>query len=217
MLRAGETFSYSEAGPEGLLAGKRVIVVESRGGLYSEGPAQAIDFQEPYLRHLLGFMGLSDVTFVHAEKIGYGPEARAAAIAAATSRAAAGVSSRGGLAAAAGAERPASLPVRSSAACRLPVALPAICIAAIASSTVRSFVVCEADTVAGTRHDQRPRCHHLCRPVPRSGRLRHTFRMRRTSGAACRRAPRLSLVAAAFRSVGLAIIALIASAYRLIW
>jgi FMN-dependent NADH-azoreductase len=85
VLRAGETFRYSEKGPEGLLAGKRVIVVESRGGLYSEGPAQAIDFQEPYLRHLLGFMGLDDVTFVRAEKIGYGPEARAAAIAAATS------------------------------------------------------------------------------------------------------------------------------------
>ena len=84
VLRAGETFSYSEAGPQGLLTGKRVIVIESRGGLYSEGPAQAIDFQEPYLRHLLGFMGLKDVTFVHAEKIGYGPEARAEAIAAAT-------------------------------------------------------------------------------------------------------------------------------------
>ena len=84
VLRAGETFSYSEAGPKGLLPGKRVIVVESRGGLYSEGPAQAIDFQEPYLRHLLGFMGLTDVTFVRAEKIGYGPEAREAAIAAAT-------------------------------------------------------------------------------------------------------------------------------------
>ena len=84
MLRAGETFSYTEAGPKGLLAGKRVIVVESRGGLYSEGPAQAIDFQEPYLRHLLGFIGLTDVTFVRAEKIGYGPEARGAAIAAAT-------------------------------------------------------------------------------------------------------------------------------------
>ena len=84
MLRAGETFSYSEAGPKGLLTGKRVIVVESRGGLYSEGPAQAIDFQEPYLRHLLGFMGLTDVTFVRAERIGFGPEARAEAIAAAT-------------------------------------------------------------------------------------------------------------------------------------
>ena len=84
VLRAGETFRYTENGPEGLLAGKRVIVAESRGGLYSEGPAQAIDFQEPYLRHLLGFIGLEDVTFVRAEKIGYGPEARAAAIATAT-------------------------------------------------------------------------------------------------------------------------------------
>jgi FMN-dependent NADH-azoreductase len=84
VLRAGETFSYSESGPEGLLGGKRVIVIESRGGLYSEGPAQAVDFQEPYLRHLLGFMGLTDVTFVRAERIGYGPEARAEAIAAAT-------------------------------------------------------------------------------------------------------------------------------------
>lgn len=80
VLRAGETFSYSEAGPKGLLAGKRVIVIESRGGLYSEGPAKAVDFQEPYLRTLLGFIGLTDVTFIHAEKLGYGPEAREAAL-----------------------------------------------------------------------------------------------------------------------------------------
>jgi FMN-dependent NADH-azoreductase len=89
VLRAGETFSYSEAGPKGLLAGKRVIVIESRGGLYSEGPAGAFDFQEPYLRHLLGFVGITDVTFVRAEKIGYGPEARNAALALAKSRIAA--------------------------------------------------------------------------------------------------------------------------------
>ena len=81
VLRAGETFRYSEAGPEGLLTGKRVIVVESRGGLYSEGPAVGLDFQEPYLRQLLGFVGLSDVTFVRAEKIGYGPDARDQALA----------------------------------------------------------------------------------------------------------------------------------------
>jgi FMN-dependent NADH-azoreductase len=84
VLRAGQTFRYTEAGPQGLLGDKPVIVIESRGGLYSEGPAQAYDFQEPYLRHLLGFMGLTDVTFVRAEKIGFGPEARATAIAAAT-------------------------------------------------------------------------------------------------------------------------------------
>jgi FMN-dependent NADH-azoreductase len=80
VLRPGETFSYSPAGPRGLLTGKRVIVIESRGGLYSEGPAQAVDFQEPYLRHLLGFIGLTDVTFIHAEKIAFGPEAREAAL-----------------------------------------------------------------------------------------------------------------------------------------
>ena len=84
VLRAGETFSYSENGPKGLLPGRRVIVIESRGGLYSDGPAAAYDFQEPYLRHLLGFMGLTDITFVRAEKLGFGPEARAAAIATAT-------------------------------------------------------------------------------------------------------------------------------------
>jgi FMN-dependent NADH-azoreductase len=86
VLRAGETFSYSAQGPRGLLGDKRVIVIESRGGLYSEGPASAIDFQEPYLRHLLGFIGLRDVTFVHAEKLGYGPEARTAALDAARRR-----------------------------------------------------------------------------------------------------------------------------------
>jgi FMN-dependent NADH-azoreductase len=80
VLRSGETFSYSAEGPRGLLDGKRVIVIESRGGQYSEGPAAVMDFQEPYLRHLLGFIGIKDVTFVHAEKIGYGPESRAAAI-----------------------------------------------------------------------------------------------------------------------------------------
>jgi FMN-dependent NADH-azoreductase len=81
VLRAGETFSYSEAGPKGLLSGRQAIIVETRGGSYSEGPAMAIDFQEPYLRQLLGFIGITDVTFVRAEKLAFGPEARSAAIA----------------------------------------------------------------------------------------------------------------------------------------
>ena len=80
VLRAGITFSYSEAGPEGLLKNKRAIIVESRGGLYSSGPAQAMDSQEPHLRTMLGFAGITDVTFIRAEKLGYGPEARAEAI-----------------------------------------------------------------------------------------------------------------------------------------
>lgn len=89
VLRPGETFSYTEAGPQGLLTGKRVIVIESRGGLYSEGPTQAIDFQEPYLRTLLRFIGLTDVTFIHAEKLGLGPQAREAAVTAAKAKIAA--------------------------------------------------------------------------------------------------------------------------------
>jgi FMN-dependent NADH-azoreductase len=81
VLRAGLTFRYSEAGPEGLVNGKRAIVVETRAGLYSEGPAAAMDSQEPHLRTLLGFMGITDVTFVRAEKLAFGPDAASAAIA----------------------------------------------------------------------------------------------------------------------------------------
>jgi FMN-dependent NADH-azoreductase len=86
VLRAGATFKYVDGAVRGLLGGRRVIVLESRGGLYSEGPAQAIDFQEPYLTHLLGFIGITDITFIRAEKIGYGPEARASAVAAAKAK-----------------------------------------------------------------------------------------------------------------------------------
>jgi len=80
VLRARVTFQYSEAGPEGLLKGKKAIVVEARAGLYSEGPAAAMDSQEPHIRTLLGFMGITDVTFVRAEKLAFGPEAAEAAI-----------------------------------------------------------------------------------------------------------------------------------------
>jgi FMN-dependent NADH-azoreductase len=84
VVRPRVTFAYDANGPHGLVGDKPVIVIEARGGFYSEGAAAAVDFQEPYLRHLLGFIGITDVRFVRAEKIGYGPEARAAAIQAAT-------------------------------------------------------------------------------------------------------------------------------------
>lgn len=86
VLRAGITFRYTEDGPVGLLQGKRAIVIESRGGLYSEGPTQALDSQEPHLRNLLGFMGIDDLTFVRAEKLAFGPESREQAVAAARAR-----------------------------------------------------------------------------------------------------------------------------------
>jgi FMN-dependent NADH-azoreductase len=75
ILRAGVTFRYTENGPVGLLPVKKAVVIETRGGLYSEGPAAAMDSQEPHLRTLLGFMGISDVTFIRAEKLGFGPDA----------------------------------------------------------------------------------------------------------------------------------------------
>jgi FMN-dependent NADH-azoreductase len=81
VLRARVTFRYTESGPEGLMSGKRAIVVESRAGLYSEGPLAAMDSQEPHLRTLLGFMGVTDVTFVRAEKLAFGPEAAEASLA----------------------------------------------------------------------------------------------------------------------------------------
>lgn len=81
VLRARITFRYTESGPEGLLKGKKAIVVESRAGLYSEGPAAAMDSQEPHIRTLLGFIGLDDVAFVRAERLAFGEEAAAASIA----------------------------------------------------------------------------------------------------------------------------------------
>lgn len=71
VLRAGVTFRYTAEGPQGLLTGKRAIVVETRGGLYSAGPAVAMDSQEPHLRTMLGFMGITDVTFVRAERLAF--------------------------------------------------------------------------------------------------------------------------------------------------
>jgi FMN-dependent NADH-azoreductase len=75
VVRAGRTFSYTAAGPEGLLRDKKVFVTTARGGVYSAGsPGNALDFQEPYLRVILGFVGLTDVTFVHTEGLARGPD-----------------------------------------------------------------------------------------------------------------------------------------------
>jgi len=68
IVRLGKTVGYGPNGPQGLLAKKKVVVITSRGGAYEKGTAkEAFDFQEPYLRHILGFIGLTDVTFIHAE------------------------------------------------------------------------------------------------------------------------------------------------------
>ena len=78
--RAGVTFNYTETGPVGLVRDKKVYVFTARGGVYSEGPAKSMDFQETYLRAVLGFIGLTDVTFVRAEGLAMGESAVDAAL-----------------------------------------------------------------------------------------------------------------------------------------
>ena len=68
VIRAGRTFTYSGGAPKGLLpAGKAVTAFVASGGVYTRGPAQAMDFVEPYLRVVLGFIGLNDIAVIRAE------------------------------------------------------------------------------------------------------------------------------------------------------
>lgn len=73
VARVGRTFAYTEDGPKGLLADKKVFVLGARGGDYSESsPAHGMDFVTPYLKTVLGFIGLTDVTFINAEGVASG-------------------------------------------------------------------------------------------------------------------------------------------------
>ncbi len=72
IARVGVTFRYTETGPVGLLQGKTVYVALARGGIYRDTPN---DSQVPYLKAVLGFLGLSDVRFIYAEGLNMGPEA----------------------------------------------------------------------------------------------------------------------------------------------
>jgi FMN-dependent NADH-azoreductase len=68
IVRIGKTFDISAGAPVGLLVHKKTVVITSRGGVYGpDSPSAALDFQEPYLRAILGFIGLSDLTFLHVE------------------------------------------------------------------------------------------------------------------------------------------------------
>lgn len=72
VARAGTTFKYTEAGPVGLVTGKKVYVVSARGGIHRDQPTDQI---VPYLRTVLGFLGMADIDFVYAEGQDMGPEA----------------------------------------------------------------------------------------------------------------------------------------------
>ncbi|MGZ3409973.1 MAG: FMN-dependent NADH-azoreductase [Xanthobacteraceae bacterium] len=80
IARPRRTFSYSEAGPEGLVTGKRVIIAVATGGVYSSGDNAASDFQVPWLKHALGFLGMTDVEVVRVEGTAFGPDAATKAV-----------------------------------------------------------------------------------------------------------------------------------------
>lgn len=72
VARAGVTFRYSSNGPEGLLDAEEITVISTRGGRYA---GTENDNQEPYLRQVLGFLGLKNVRFVFAEGLASSPDA----------------------------------------------------------------------------------------------------------------------------------------------
>jgi FMN-dependent NADH-azoreductase len=71
IARAGVTFKYDENGPEGLVKGKKVYIALASGGIYSSGPMQGYDFAVPYLKSLLGFMGMTDLSVFRVEGVAY--------------------------------------------------------------------------------------------------------------------------------------------------
>ena len=77
VARAGVTFRYTEAGPVGLVENTRALVVSPRGGMHV---GNATDLVTPYMRTVLGFIGINEVDFIYAEGMGMGPEAQAKGI-----------------------------------------------------------------------------------------------------------------------------------------
>jgi FMN-dependent NADH-azoreductase len=78
LVIAGKTFRYTATGPEGLVHGKHVIIAISRGGVYPQNaPAE---HAESYLKVILGFIGVTDITFVRAEGLMLSPEHRRAGL-----------------------------------------------------------------------------------------------------------------------------------------
>ena len=70
--RVDVTFRYTANGPEGLITGKKAIVILAYGGIYKDSPT---DLAKLYMQTVLNFIGITEVEFVYAEGIGYGPEA----------------------------------------------------------------------------------------------------------------------------------------------
>lgn len=86
VVRPGVTFRYGNSGPEGLIKGKKAYLVVARGGNYSQGPMQAFNFQDTYLKAALGFIGITDVEVIAMEGIAFGPEVAEKAVSTALAR-----------------------------------------------------------------------------------------------------------------------------------
>lgn len=71
VARAGTTFRYTSSGPEGLVRARRAFVFATSGGQYAGTEA---DFQAPYIKHFLGFLGIDEVLFTYAEGLAMGKE-----------------------------------------------------------------------------------------------------------------------------------------------
>ena len=69
VMIAGETFKYTEQGPVGLLADKKATVIQASGGVYSQGPAAAMEHGTNYLEAVLSFMGVRDIKVIQVEGI----------------------------------------------------------------------------------------------------------------------------------------------------
>jgi FMN-dependent NADH-azoreductase len=75
VARAGVTFKYGDSGPVGLVTGKKAYIFATSGGVYSQGPAASMNHAGAYLRTILGFIGLTDVTLVYSEGLAMGDPA----------------------------------------------------------------------------------------------------------------------------------------------
>lgn len=81
LAQPGRTFTYTDKGPAGLATGKTVLIISTRGGVYSTSEAgQSMDHQESYLKTVFGFFGINDVRIVRAEGLAMGDAAKADAL-----------------------------------------------------------------------------------------------------------------------------------------
>lgn len=75
IIQPGHLFTFTENGVEGLVKGKKMICITSSGSDYSEGsPMHSLDFVKPYLRAIFGFVGITDIEFIQAQPLDYGPD-----------------------------------------------------------------------------------------------------------------------------------------------